>query len=71
MRACAHRKCRRPATQAFDVGSWFSTKQNTVHYEVCDEHAAYFARPFDRQQSERVEKDMEPWTALVPGEAGR
>lgn len=66
---CAHRRCRRQITQAFDTGSWFAkpTPQNTTHYEVCDKHASYFAQPFDRQQLEAVKRDLEPYE-VAPGQ---
>jgi hypothetical protein len=62
-RACAHKRCRREVTQAFDVGSWFKprTEQNLTHYEVCDKHAKYFEGSFDRLASERVKKDLIPY----------
>lgn len=61
---CALRTCSEAVTQAFDVGSWHAkpTVRNTRHYEVCDEHAAYFTG-FDRRASERVEREMVPYVA--------
>jgi hypothetical protein len=64
---CAKRRCRRPATQAFDVFSWFKPQrdQTRKHYEVCDKHAAYFTGTFNCDASKAVEKDLVEWSQAV------
>lgn len=69
MSICAKRGCRRKARHAWNVGDWAKYnvfhpgEQGERHYEVCTEHSAYFAHPFNREQSEAVSRDLIPWTA--------
>jgi hypothetical protein len=57
---CAKRRCFRRPTQAYDVFSWFAPqeKQTPRHYEVCDKHAIYFTRSFDKEASRAVARDL-------------
>ena len=59
-RQCAHRKCRRKATVAYDVWSWFKPQreQTPRHYEVCAKHEPYFTGQFQDTDSAAVERDM-------------
>ena len=68
MKVCAHIKCSRDATEAWDVFSWFKEKreQTPRHYEVCDKHAAYFAGSFDCRASERVQRELVEYGASKP-----
>jgi hypothetical protein len=67
MPRCARRGCRREATEAHDVWSWFKPieQQEPAHYEVCARHASYFAGSFDRTKSEAVKRDLTPWSPVV------
>lgn len=62
-KTCAKLGCKRPATEAFDVGSWFRA-QELIHYEVCEKHATYFAEPFNKDSSKAVRKDLVPWRGI-------
>jgi len=53
---CVRKRCRRRATEAWDVFSWFKEreKQTPRHYEVCEKHGRIFAGSFDRLDSEEA-----------------
>lgn len=64
MPTCARKRCRRKATEAFDVFSWFmpQEKQTPAHYEVCAKHAKDFTCSFDRRASEHVKANYVEWS---------
>jgi hypothetical protein len=65
------KRCRRDATQAFDLWSWWKAveKQSPAHYEVCDKHATLFGGSFDATASEKVREKCGPGVTLTYREA--
>jgi len=61
-RTCGVKRCRREATQAFDLydpwkahGVFWSGDEDRRHYEVCDKHAAEFWPELGYVEKERAE----------------
>lgn len=61
---CARKRCRRKATEAYDVFSWFEEqrKQTPRHYEVCAKHAKDFTGTFDKEASRNVKERYVEWS---------